>query len=74
MSRMVNIMNMHILISIMGLITLIVIIGAGCFCLYHKVYDNYLRMGVSKRLSSSIALLGVLTLIATILWIYNSVL
>lgn len=74
MSKIINIMNMHILISIMGLITLIVIIGAGCFCLYHKVYDNYLRMGVSKRFSSNIALLGVLTLIATILWIYNSVL
>lgn len=74
MSKIINIMNMHILISIMGLITIIVIIGAGCFCLYHKVYDNYLRMGVSKRLSSSIALLGVLTIIATILWIYNSVL
>lgn len=74
MSKIINIMNMHILISIMGLITLIVIIGAGCFCLYHKVYDNYLRMGVSKRLSSSIALLGILTLIATILWIYYSIL
>ena len=70
MSKLINIMNMHILISIMGLITLIVIIGAGCFCLYHKVYDNYLRIGVSKRLSSSIALLGVLLLITTILWIY----
>lgn len=74
MSKIINIMNMHILISIMGLITLIVIMGAGCFCLYHKVYDNYLRMGVSKRLSSSIALLGVLTMLAAILWIYNSVL
>ena len=74
MSKIINIMNMHILISIMGLIILIVFIGAGCFCLYHKAYDNYLRRGVSKRLSSSIALLGVLTLITTIMWIYNSVL
>ena len=31
MSKIINIMNMHILISIMGVITFIVIIVVGCF-------------------------------------------
>lgn len=73
MFKLLNDIDINDLTLIITLILCIVILGTINLYLYHKIYDTFLHIGASKRVSSSMALLGVLLIILTILTIYHIV-
>lgn len=71
MFKLLNDVDMNDLTYIITLMLCIVVLGTISLYLYHKIYDKFLCEGANKRVSSGMALLGVLLVILIILTIYH---
>lgn len=70
MFKLLNNIDVNDFTYIITLMLCIIILGTINLYLYHKIYDKFLCVGTSKRVSSGMALLGVLLVILIILTIY----